>query len=98
MSKKSKKAGQTVITLILPDQKSIQRQGSLAFQVDSGDRSPFQRQVIGLFNRISLYHETASVRTPYLIPPLLDGEQWAPMSNALMACSTAPPRPCQKVD
>jgi len=70
---------------LTPNLDEISRQADLAFQEDAKARDPFQRQVISLYDRISLYLQTARTETPYLIPPLHEGEEWRPMFVMLMS-------------
>lgn len=74
---------------LTPNLDEISKQADLAFQMDAKKRDPFQRQVIGLYNQISLYLQTARTETPYLIPPLRDGEDWRPMYVMLMSPESA---------
>jgi len=77
----AKEAGQKRFSYdeLVPSLPEISKQGNLAFQVAPKERSPFQRQVVTLYNNISLYHQIAGAETPYHIPPLQAGEQWRPL-------------------
>lgn len=60
----------------------IQKQADLAARVASKQRDPFQRQVLDLANRLMLAVEVANLRTPLLVAPFQEGEEWralAPM-------------------
>ena len=68
---------------ILPSFDVLSEQGQLAFDLDPKARTSFQRQVIDLYGKISRYHETDNAMTPYLLPPLHEGEDWRPLFDAL---------------
>ncbi|MCB9837847.1 MAG: cytochrome c biogenesis protein CcsA [Phycisphaeraceae bacterium] len=71
-----------------PNFEEISKQADLAFQVDAKNRDPFQRQALTLYNRVSLYLQTARVEAPYTVPPLKDGEEWRPMFVMTMSSQT----------
>lgn len=68
---------------LTPSFEEISRQADLAFQVKPKERDPFQRQVIDLMNRLTMYISLEHVDSPYLIPPLAEGEEWRPLASAL---------------
>ena len=68
---------------LAPRLQEISKQGNLAFKVDPKARDTFQKQVISLYNRISLYHQIAGAEIPYHIPPMAPDEQWRPLFDIM---------------
>ncbi|MBL4808534.1 MAG: cytochrome c biogenesis protein CcsA [Phycisphaerales bacterium] len=55
----------------------INRQAGLAFETKAKSRDPFQRAILVLNQRMSLFSELSQLLNPYLVPPLTSGaEEW----------------------
>jgi ABC-type transport system involved in cytochrome c biogenesis permease subunit len=68
---------------IRPQGEEIQRQAFLADQTKSKARDPFQRAVLVLYQRLSLFSNLSQLQTPYLVAPLTTGEDWRSLAAAL---------------
>ncbi len=67
-----------------PHRRVINEQAVLASQVRSRFRNAYQKHLLELFQRMQLYLELQMTHRPYLIPPLAEGEQWAPLADQVM--------------
>ena len=61
----------------------INRQAGLAFNTKAKSRDPFQRAVLVLNQRMSLFSELSQLQNPYLVPPLTSGDDWRSFVNVL---------------
>ena len=57
----------------------IERLANEALKVRDDQRSKFQEHVIGLRSQVSTMLELRSLRSPFVIPPTKEGEDWAPI-------------------
>ena len=68
---------------IRPHGEEIQRQARLADQTKPKARDPFQRAVLVLYQRLSLFSNLSQLQTPYLVAPLTAGEDWRSLATAI---------------
>jgi ABC-type transport system involved in cytochrome c biogenesis permease subunit len=66
-----------------PKINEVFRQAELAEQTSAKTRDPFQREVIQLANRLSLYIRIARMETPLMIAPVNPGEEWRPLADVV---------------
>ena len=68
----------------------INRQASLAFQTKAKSRDPFQRAILVLNQRMSLFSELSQLQSPYLVPPLTSSDDWRSFVTVLNESSGDP--------
>lgn len=68
---------------ILPKMNDLLKQVRLAAQVPPKQRDPFQRAVMDLYQKLSLYDKMVSLEAPYAVAPLAEGQEWRPLSEAI---------------
>jgi len=69
---------------LAPSFGEITRQAEMASVIDAKDRDPFQRQSLELYNRLAMYLEMMRAQSPYIVPPLHEGEEWRPLFDVAM--------------
>ncbi|MFT3788341.1 MAG: cytochrome c biogenesis protein CcsA [Tepidisphaeraceae bacterium] len=83
-------AGRLTMAQIEPHWNKVLEQVKSASQVPPRQRDPFQRSVLELFERVTMLLNLSSMRAPYAIPPLRDGESWRPFHTAFVEARNAP--------
>jgi ABC-type transport system involved in cytochrome c biogenesis permease subunit len=61
----------------------INKQAQMASRVKRKERDPFQNAIITLYQRLTLFGDLSVLRTPYIIPPLKGGSEWASFDTTL---------------
>ncbi len=61
----------------------ISRQARMADQIKPKARDPFQRAVLVLYQRLSLFSNLSQIQKPYLVPPLTTSKEWRSIITAL---------------
>jgi ABC-type transport system involved in cytochrome c biogenesis permease subunit len=102
LGKRPEDGGRNRLTLaeVEPHWTPIARQAERAFDVDSKQRDPFQRAVIGLYQSVDALLSHARMREPYSIPPLGPDQAWQPFNDAFMQSGIGRPEdhPLGRVD
>ena len=62
----------------------INNQAKLAASVKSKARDPFQRAILTLFQRLTLFSDLSKLVTPYFIPPLQPNSEWRSFDEAVV--------------
>jgi len=61
----------------------ITRQAMLADKVNAKSRDPFQRAVLVLNQRLTLFAQLTQLQLPYLVPPLTTSDDWRSLATTL---------------
>ncbi len=91
--------GRLALSAIEPHWSAVTEQAMRARDVPPKRRDPFQRAVVGLFEKVQQLLSIARMRSPYAVPPLAPGEEWRSFHEAVLdsglvrvADAPAPPR------
>jgi ABC-type transport system involved in cytochrome c biogenesis permease subunit len=68
---------------IKPHLDEVERQAQLASATPAKKQDPFQRQIMDLHRRLSLYLEIRQLGAPYAVAPLAPGEEWIPLASVV---------------
>ncbi len=66
-----------------PKLDELLRQADKAEQVSAKQRDPYQREVVQLGHRMSLYARIAQMQTPLTVAPVGAGEDWRPLADVV---------------
>ncbi len=65
-----------------PKLDEILKQAQLADAIPAKQQDPFQRQIMDLHRRLTLYFQISQFEAPYAIAPLKPSEEWRPIAAA----------------
>lgn len=77
-------AGRLSLAEIEPHWPKVLQQAQRAGEAAPKARDPFQRAVLGLYEKVDRLLVLARMEAPYAVPPLAPGEEWRPFSEALL--------------
>ncbi|MFA9478381.1 cytochrome c biogenesis protein [Phycisphaerales bacterium AB-hyl4] len=74
---------------IMPHWEQIVEQSQRAVEVPGRQRDPFQRQVLQLYQQVTVLMEMRHMQTPYMVPPTSEDEEWAPFFRVVQDTQAA---------
>ena len=78
---------------ILAGRDKLQEQLDRAHRIDAKERDLFQRKVVELGEKLTVYMRLAQMESLFLIPPLAPSQQWQPLSNVMHGTAQQPANP-----